>query len=227
MPSEKVLQSKQGMVTALKEEIAAASAGVIVDYKGISVANDTKLRTDLREAGVNYKVVKNTLLRFAFSGTELEEMSEVLSGTTAIAFSIEDPIAPARVLGKYAEGSKGAFSIKNGFMDGKVMSAEEVIALGKLPGKEQLLAMLCSVLQAPMRGLAVALNAVAEKGAEGAPAPVAEEPVAEAPAQETVEEEAPATEEVADTTTEEEAPVAEEAPTTEEVVTEEVTPDEE
>ena len=227
MPSEKVLQSKQGMVTALKEEIAAASAGVIVDYKGISVANDTKLRTDLREAGVNYKVVKNTLLRFAFSGTELEEMSEVLSGTTAIAFSIEDPIAPARVLGKYAEGSKGAFSIKNGFMDGKVMSAEEVIALGKLPGKEQLLSMLCSVLQAPMRGLAVALNAVAEKGAEGAPAPVAEEPVAEATAKEVVEEEAPATEEVVEATTEEAAPVAEEAPATEEVVTEEVTPDEE
>ena len=167
MPSEKVLKQKQETVVSLKEEISGAAAGVVVDYKGISVANDTKLRTELREAGVTYKVVKNSLLRFAFGGTELEGMNEVLKGTTAIAFSGEDPIAPARVLGKYAEGSKGAFSIKNGFMDGRIMSAEEVIALGKLPGREQLLAMLCSVLQAPVRGLAVALNAVAEKDAEG------------------------------------------------------------
>ena len=163
MPSEKILEQKKNQVAALKEEIANSVAGVIVDYKGISVADDTKLRAKLREAGVEYKVIKNTMLRFAFAGTELEGMSDVLKGTTAIALSKEDPIAAAKVLGEYAENSKGAFSIKNGYMDGKVMSAEEVVALGKLPGKEQLLSMLCSALQGNIRGLAVAINAIAEK----------------------------------------------------------------
>lgn len=205
MPSEKILKQKQETVVALKDEIANSVSGVVVDYKGINVADDTKLRTELREAGVTYKVVKNSLLRFAFNGTDLEGMTDVLQGTTAIAFSKEDPIAPAKVLGKYAEDSKGAFSIKNGFMDGRVMTAEEVIALGKLPGKEQLLSMLCSALQGNIRGLAVALNAIAEKDGEAAApaeeaAPV-EEPKAEAPAE--AEEATP------------EAPVAEEAPTAE------------
>lgn len=163
MPSEKVLEQKKGYVAALKEDIAGSVAGVVVDYKGINVADDTKLRAQLREVGVEYKVVKNTMLRFAFAGTELEGVSEVLQGTTALAISKEDPIVAAKVLGKFAEDSKGAFTIKSGYMEGKVMSAEEIVALGKLPGKEQLLSMLCSALQGNIRGLAVALNAIAEK----------------------------------------------------------------
>ena len=163
MPSEKILESKKGIVADLEQKLKGAVAGVIVDYKGISVADDTKLRKELREAGVEYRVVKNTLLGFAAKNSGLEEMCSVLEGTTALAISESDVVAPAKILGKYAEGSKGKFSVKAGFMDGKVISVDEVMALSKLPGKEQLLSMLLSALTGNVRGLAVALNAIAEK----------------------------------------------------------------
>ena len=166
MPSEKVLSAKKELVASLNAKLSGAAAGVLVDYKGITVANDTKLRAELRAAGVEYSVVKNTMVRFALEGTGYEELASVLEGTTALAVSAEDPVAPAKILGKYAEESKGAFTIKAGFCDGKVMDAAEVTALGKLPGKEQLLAMLCSALQGNIRGLAVAINAIAEKNEE-------------------------------------------------------------
>lgn len=163
MPSEKVLQTKKEAVTALGEKLNKAVAGVVVDYKGISVADDTKLRKELREAGVEYKVVKNTLLNLAAKDGGLAGICSVLEGTTALAVSNDDVVAPAKILGKYAEGSKGKFTVKAGFMDGKAISAEEVMALSKLPGKEQLLCMLLSALNGNIRGLAVALNAIAEK----------------------------------------------------------------
>lgn len=166
MPSQNILTEKQALVAALKEKIANGVSGVIVDYKGISVANDTKLRHDLREAGVEYAVVKNTMLRLAIKGTDFEGLNDVLEGTTALAIASEDAIAPAKILNKFAEASKGAFTIKAGFMDGKVMSAAEVSAIANLPGREGLLSMLCSALQGNIRGLAVALNAVAEKQGE-------------------------------------------------------------
>ena len=168
MPSEKVLQSKKAIVAELTEKLNGAVSGVVVDYKGITVADDTKLRKELREAGVEYRVVKNTLLKFAAKDCGLDDMCSVLDGTTAIAISNEDVVAPAKILGKFAEDSKGKFTIKSGFMDGKVMSVDEVIALSKLPGKEQLLAMLLSALTGNIRGLAVALNAIAEKDGEAA-----------------------------------------------------------
>lgn len=167
MPSEKVLSEKKAYVEELAAKIKESTAGVIVDYKGISVADDTKLRRELREAGVDYAVVKNTMLRFAISGLGYTEMENALEGTTAIAISKEDPIAAAKVLGKFAEASKGKFSIKAGYMEGKPMSGDEVTALSKLPGKQELLSMLCSALQGNIRGLAVALNAIAEKNGEG------------------------------------------------------------
>lgn len=163
MPSEKVLETKKEIVTALEAKLKNAVAGVVVDYKGISVANDTKLRKELREAGVEYKVVKNTLLRFAAKDTGLADICSVLEGTTALAISNDDAVAPARILGKYAEGSRGKFTVKAGFVEGKAMSAAEVMTLSKLPGKEQLLCMLLSALNGNIRGLAVALNAIAEK----------------------------------------------------------------
>ncbi len=168
MPSEKVLQSKKEIVAELSQKLNGAVSGVVVDYKGITVADDTKLRKELREAGVEYRVVKNTLLRFAAKDCGLDDMCSVLEGTTAIAISNDDAIAPAKILGKFAEDSKGKFTIKSGFMDGKVMSVEDVIAMSKLPGKEQLLAMLLSALTGNVRGLAVALNAIAEKDGEAA-----------------------------------------------------------
>ena len=167
MPSEKVLSEKKAYVEELAAKVKASVAGVVVDYKGISVADDTKLRRELREAGVEYAVVKNTMLRFAKSGLAYTEMEGALEGSTALASSNEDPLAAAKVLGKFAEASKGKFSIKAGYMEGKAMSSDEVMALSKLPGKQELLSMLCSALQGNIRGLAVALNAIAEKNGEG------------------------------------------------------------
>lgn len=163
MPSQKILTEKQAYVAALREKIVASSAGVVVDYKGISVANDTKLRSELRSAGVEYAVVKNTMLRLAIKDTGIEGMHSVLEGSTALAIAGEDPMAAAKILNKYAEGSKGKFAIKAGYMDGAAMSAEEVVAIANLPSRDGLLSMLLSALTGNIRGLAVALNAIAEK----------------------------------------------------------------
>ncbi len=163
MPSEKTLQAKQEVVAQLKTKLDGAVAGVLVDYRGITVADDTKLRRELREAGIDYSVVKNTLLRRALEGTDYSEMASVLENTTAFAVSHEDPVAAAKILSKFAEDSKGSFAIKAGFVEGKVLDVAGVIALAKLPSKEQLLVQLLSVLNGNIRGLAVALNAIAEK----------------------------------------------------------------
>ena len=162
MPSAEILKQKQQLVADLTETLKNATAGVIVDYKGINVAEDTALRKEFREAGVQYTVVKNTMLRFAAKEAGLEDLNPVLEGTTAIAVS-EDPIAPAKIAAKYADKIKTGFSIKAGFMDGAVLNADKVIELGKLPSKEQLIAQLLSVLTGNIRGLAVALNAIAEQ----------------------------------------------------------------
>lgn len=162
MPSAEILKQKQQLVADLTETLKNATAGVIVDYKGINVAEDTALRKEFREAGVQYTVVKNTMLRFAAKEAGLEDLNSVLEGTTAIAVS-EDPIAPAKIAAKYADKIKTGFSIKAGFMDGAVLNADKVIELGKLPSKEQLIAQLLSVLTGNIRGLAVALNAIAEQ----------------------------------------------------------------
>ena len=166
MPSQKILSEKQAYVEALKAKLDSSVAGVVVDYKGISVANDTKLRRALREANVEYAVVKNTMLRLALEGKGYTELEKTLEGTTAIAISHEDPLVAAKILCKYAEESKGAFTVKAGYMDGAEMSAAEVEAIAKLPGTQELLSMLCSALLGNIRGLAVALNAIAEKSEE-------------------------------------------------------------
>ena len=163
MPSAKVLEQKKGVVAELKEKLESSCAGVLVDYKGISVADDTKLRKELREAGVDYSVVKNTLLNFASKEAGYPEFEQLLSGTTALAVSREDPVAAAKILTKYADGSKGKFTVKGGFVDGGYIDAAKVGELGKLPNREQLLTQLLSVLTGNIRGLAVALNAIAEK----------------------------------------------------------------
>lgn len=170
MPNEKVLLEKQQYVAELKDSLNNAVAGVLVDYKGISVADDTKLRKELREAGVEYRVVKNTLLRLALKDSSYEEVSNVLENTTALALSNEDPIIAAKILCKYSEDTKGAFGIKAGFADGKVLDQAGVMALSKLPSKEGLISMLLSVLTGNLRGLAVAIKAIGEKkeGGEGA-----------------------------------------------------------
>ena len=188
MASAKVLQEKQAFVNELTEKLNGATTGVIVSYSGITVADDTALRRQLREAGVEYVVVKNTLLKRAAEAANLNGLDDALHGTTALAIC-DDYTAAAKVLSKHAEGSK-TFKIKAGFMDGEVIGADKVEELAKLPNKEGLLSMLLSVLNGPIRGLAVGLNAIVEKSGEAVPA--AEESV-EAPA-EAPAEEAPAAE---------------------------------
>ncbi len=169
MPSEKVLSQKQAYVAELRDRIQGSVAGVLVDYKGITVEKDTKLRAEMREAGIEYSVIKNTMLRFAVEGTELDGLKEQMKGSSAIAISNDDPIAAARILNKFAKESKGAFTIKSGYMEGKVMKAEEVVAIADLPSREGLLSMLLSALQGNLRGLAVGIKAVADqKEANGA-----------------------------------------------------------
>lgn len=173
MPSEKILEQKKQIVADLSEKLKNSVAGVVVDYKGINVADDTKLRKELREAGVDYFVVKNTLLSRAAAIAGIEGLDPVLEGTTALALSAEDHVVAARVLCKFAETNKN-LKPKAGFVEGKVMSAAEVENLSKLPSKEVLVAQALSGLNAPItgfvtvlngtiKGLVVALNAIAEK----------------------------------------------------------------
>lgn len=165
MPNASVLEMKQQQVAALSEKLSAAITGVVVDYKGITVADDTALRKELRENGVEYFVVKNTILSRAIDGTDLEEMKSVLEGTTAIALSTEDYTAAARILSKFAEGHEN-FKVKSGFLDGKVVDVATIDALAKLPTKEVLLATVCSAFQAPIAAFARAVQAIVDKNGE-------------------------------------------------------------
>ena len=124
MPNAKVLSEKQAVVAALTEKLQNAAAGVIVDYKGITVAEDTTLRTQCRENNIDYAVVKNTLLRFAFNNVGLNELDDQLNGATSLAVCMDDPVAPARVIAEFAKKLNGKFEIKGGFMDGKVVSLD-------------------------------------------------------------------------------------------------------
>ena len=162
MPNALVLEQKQQQVAALSEKLSAAITGVVVDYKGINVADDTTLRKELREAGVDYFVVKNTLLSRAIEGTDLEEMKSVLEGTTAIALSNEDYTAAARILCKFAE-SHDNFKVKSGFLDGKVVDVATIDSLAKLPSKEVLLATVLGAFQAPIAAFARAVQAIVDK----------------------------------------------------------------
>ncbi len=168
MPSEKVLELKKQQVAALKERLDGSIAGVVVDYKGISVEDDTKLRKELREAGVEYTVVKNTLLGRAIDGTSLADMGSALEGTTAIATSKDDYVAAARILGKYADKSN-TFALKTGYLDGEVISLEKLDALAKLPSREVLLATVLSAFNAPIASFARAVQAIVDKDGEAAP----------------------------------------------------------
>ena len=163
MPSEKTLQAKQEIVAELKAKLEKAVTCVVVDYKGISVEDDTKLRKDLREAGVDYFVAKNTMLRFAAKEVGLEGLNEYFEGTTAIAISDTDPVTAAKILNDYAEKANANFGLKAGMVEGNIYDQAGIKAIAKLPSKEQLLTQLLSVLNGNIRGLAVALNAIAEK----------------------------------------------------------------
>lgn len=158
MPSEKILQKKQEQVEELSTRVQGAIAGVLVDYKGISVENDTKLRRELRDAGVEYAVIKNSILRRACEKAGFEELNSSLTGTTALALSNEDPVAAAKILAKYSKEFKENFNLKAGFVEGRVLDTAGVEELSKLPSKEELVAKMLGSLNAPISGLVNVLN---------------------------------------------------------------------
>ena len=162
MASEKVLESKKAVVAGLVERLQAAQAGVIADYRGLTVAQDTELRVKLREAGVEYTIVKNTLLNFAAKEVGLEELEPVLHGPTALATSDSDLVASAKVLVDFAKTNE-QLEIKGGFVEGKVISIDEVKVYANIPSKEVLISKMMGSLQAPVGNLVRALDAIAKK----------------------------------------------------------------
>jgi large subunit ribosomal protein L10 len=159
------IETKQVKVQEIAEKFQAAASVVVVDYRGLTVSQVTELRKQLREAGVEFKVYKNTLTRRATEIAGVDGINEFLTGPNAVAFSNEDVVAPAKIINNFAKTNE-ALEIKAGIIEGNVSSADDVKALAELPSREGLLSMLLSVLQAPVRNFALATKAVAEQKEE-------------------------------------------------------------
>ena len=192
------IEIKKPIVEEISATIKDAQSVVLVDYRGLTVAQDTELRKQLREAGVTYKVYKNTMMNFAFKGTDFESLAPYLDGPNAMAVSTTDATAPARVLAKFAKDAK-QLEIKAGVVEGTLYDANGMKAISEIPSREELLSKLLGSIQSPIANFARCMNQLAEKGgAAGCPAPAAEAVAEEAaPA-----EEAPAVEAAAEETAE-------------------------
>ena len=166
------VELKQPIVQAIVDDIADAQSIVLVDYRGLTVAQDTELRKQLREAGIVYKVCKNTMMKRAFEGTDFAQLDEYLEGPSAIAISKDDATAPARIICKFAKTAQ-ALEVKAGVVEGTVYDANGVAELSKVPSREELLSKLLGSLQSPITNLARVLNQIAEQN--GAPAEAAAE----------------------------------------------------
>ena len=170
MPSKVILEQKQKVVAELAEQIKNSVSGVLVNYQGITVEDDTAMRKALREAGVKYSVVKNTLTGRACEMVGYGDMKQYLNGMTAIAISETDAVAPAKVLKKFADKVE-SFQILAGYLDGAVIDAATVNALAEIPSKETLIAKFLGSIQSPVYGFAYAIQAIIDKnGEEAAPA---------------------------------------------------------
>ena len=165
MPSNSVLEQKKAVVADLVEKIKKAQSGVLVQYQGITVENDTKMRAAFRKAGVDYMVIKNTLIGRACDEVGYGDMKSVLNGMTAIALGYDDPVAPAKIAKEYADKVQ-TFEIKGGFLDNAVCDANTVNALAEIPSKEILLARFLGSIQGPISGFARALQAVIDQKGE-------------------------------------------------------------
>ena len=192
------VELKQPIVEEISAQIKDAQSVVLVDYRGLTVEQDTRLRKQLREAGITYKVYKNTMMNFAFKGTDFEALAPYLEGPSAVAISAEDATAPARVLCKFAKEAD-KLEIKGGVVEGIAYDAKGIGEIAKIPSREELLSKLLGSIQSPITNFARVMNQLAEKGgASECEAPAKEEaaaqeaPVAEAPAAEAPAEEAPA-----------------------------------
>ncbi len=203
------VELKQPVVEEISASIKDAQSVVLVDYRGLTVEQDTRLRKQLREEGITYKVYKNTMMNFAFKGTDFEALAPYLEGPSAIAISTSDATAPARVLCKFAkEATK--LEIKGGVVEGSAYDANGIAEIAKVPSREELLSKLLGSIQSPITNFARVMNQLAEKGgASACDTPAAEEA---APAVEATEEAAPAAEEVEAAPAEEAAAPVEEAP---------------
>ena len=207
------VELKAPIVAEISENIKDAGSIVVVDYRGLTVEQDTRLRRSLREAGVTYKVYKNTFINFAIKGTEFEGISEFLEGPTAIAIGKDDATAPARVIAKFAKEAP-VLEIKGGVVEGTTYDAKGIAAIATIPSRDELISKLLGSLQSPITNFARVMNQLAEKGGAAAcDAPVKEEAKAEeAPAEEAKAEEAPAAEAKAEEAAPAEEAKAEEAP---------------
>ena len=160
-----VLDQKKSVVKEITERLRASQTTVVVDYRGLDVAEVTQLRKELRDAGVEYKVYKNSLARRAVADVELDELNETLVGPTAVAFSQDDVIAPAKIINNFAKEHE-ALEIKGGVIEGEIATIEQLKELAQLPDHDGLVSMLLSVLQAPIRNLAYATKAIADQKEE-------------------------------------------------------------
>ena len=174
MPNAKVLSEKQAIVEALAQRIQNASAGVLVDYRGITVAEDTALRAELRKESVEYTVVKNTLTKKALDLLGMTELDHVLNGTTSLATAESDPIAPFRIINDYSKKLGDRFSVKAAFMEGKILSEDEIVEMSTLGSKEALYSKVLGTMIAPITGLAVCLGQILEQKGGSVEAPAAE-----------------------------------------------------
>jgi len=159
------IEQKKQLVEEIAEKLKNSVSTIVVDYRGLNVAEVTELRKQLREAGIEFKVYKNSLTRRAAEAVDLNSLTEVLTGPNAIAFSNDDVVAPAKILNNFAKEHE-ALEMKAGVIEGKVSSVEEIKALAELPSREGLLSMLLSVLQAPIRNFALVTKAVADQKEE-------------------------------------------------------------
>lgn len=207
------VELKQPIIDAISADVADAKSVVLVDYRGLTVAEDTQLRKELREAGIVYKVYKNTMMRRAFEGTDFAGLDPFLEGPSAIAISNDDVTAPARVLAKFAKTAE-ALEFKAGVIEGDLYDVDGLKALASIPSREELLAKLFGSMQSPIANFARVLQQIADNGDEAAPAEekAEEAPAEEAPAEEAKAEEAPAEEAKAEEAPAEEAKAEEEAP---------------
>ena len=189
------VELKQPVIQEISDNIKDAQSVVVVDYRGLTVAEDTQLRKELREAGVTYKVYKNTMMNFAFKDTDFESLSPVLEGPSAIAISADDATAPARVLSKFSKNAP-ALEIKAGVVEGTFYDAEGMKAIAAVPSREELLSKLLGSLQSPIANMARVLKQIAENGGadEATEAPAEEAKAEEPKAEEAKVEEAPAEE---------------------------------
>ena len=160
-----IIETKKQIVVEIADKLKASKSTVVVDYRGLNVAELTELRKQLREAGIDFKVYKNSMTRRAADAVELSGLNEALTGPNAVAFSNEDVVAPAKIINDFAKKHE-ALEIKAGVIEGNLATAEDIKALAELPSREGLLSMLLSVLQAPIRNLALATKAVADQKEE-------------------------------------------------------------